>query len=160
MRSSCFRGLALALAVTVTACYSYIPSEPAAVPPGERVRVYVTRETLTRLGEIPVRDGGPVLNGTLVRAEPANLVVRLPVATRQTGFNMEVLGQDVFIPSDQVLQIERREMNGPMTALLTVAGTAALAGVVVMIISGARGGEPRPGGGDVVLAPRGGGSVR
>jgi hypothetical protein len=160
-RSPWSRGLALALAVSVTGCYSYIPSEPAAVPPGERVRVYVTREALAGLGEIPVQSGGPVLNGTLVRAEPANLVVRLPVATRQTGFNIEVLGQDVFIPSDQVLQLERREMNGPMTALLTVGGTAAIAGLVVMIISGARGGEQRPpGDGGVELVPRGVGAVR
>jgi hypothetical protein len=118
------------------------------------VRVFVTREALLSLGELPVQ-GGPILNGTLVRAEPANLVLRLPVATRQTGFNMEVLGQDVFIPSDQVLQIERREMNSGMTALLTVAGTAALAGMVVMIISGARAGETPPTGGDVELSPRG-----
>ena len=147
------------MAVSVTGCYSYIPSEAAAVPPGERVRVYVTREALVRLGDIPV-NGGPVLNGTLVRAEPANLVVRLPVATRQTGFNMQVLGQDVFIPNDQVLQLERREMNGPMTALLTVAGTAAIAGLVVMIISGARSGEPPAGGDGVELSPRGVGAVR
>jgi hypothetical protein len=147
------------MAVTGTGCYSYIPSEPAAVPPGERVRVYVTREALVRLGDIPV-NGGAVLNGTLVRAEPANLVVRLPVATRQTGFNMEVLGQDVFIPNDQVLQLERREMNGPLTALLTVAGTAAIAGLVVMIISGARSGESPPDGGGVELSPRGVGAVR
>src|SRR5688572_16318818 len=147
------------MAASVTGCYSYIPSEAAAVPPGERVRVYVTREALVRLGDIPV-NGGPVLNGTLVRAEPANLVVRLPVATRQTGFNMEVLGQDVFIPNDQVLQLERREMNGPMTALLTVAGSAAMAGLVVMIMSGARSGEQPPGGSDVELSPRGVGAVR
>ena len=159
MRSMGFRGLALALAVSVTGCYSYIPSEPAAVPPGQRVRVFVTREALARLGEFPIQEG-PILNGTLVRAEPANLVLRLPVATRQTGFNMEVLGQDVFIPNEQVLQIERREVNRPLTGLMTVAGTLAITGLVVMIISGARQGEKNPGGGDVELGPSGHRSVR
>jgi hypothetical protein len=148
------RGLALAMAVSVSGCYRYIPSEAAAVPPGQRVRVFITREALLSLGELPVQSG-PVLNGTLVRTDPANLVLRLPVATRQTGFNMEVLGQDVFIPSDQVLQIERREMNSGMTALMTVAGTAALAGMVVAIMTGARAGETPPPGDGVELSPRG-----
>ena len=148
------RAIALAMAVSVSGCYSYIPTEAAAVPPGQRVRVFVTPAALARLGDFPVQEG-PVLDGTLVRAEPQNLVLRLPVARRQTGFNMEVLGQDVFIPSDQVLQIERREVNRPLTALLTVAGTAAMAGLVIMIMTGARQGE-RPAGGDgVELSPRG-----
>jgi hypothetical protein len=147
------------MAASVTGCYSYIPSEPAAVAPGERVRVFVTQQALASLGELPVPEGS-VLNGTLVRAEPANLVLRLPVATRQTGFNMEVLGQDVFIPSDQVLQLERREVNGAMTALLTVAGTAAIAGLIAMIISGARSGETPETPGDVELGPRAVGAVR
>ena len=158
-RSLWARALALAMAVSVTGCYSYIPSEPATVPPGERVRVFVTPAALSRLGDFPVQEG-PVLNGTMVRAEPANLVLRLPVARRQTGFNMEVLGQDVFIPSDQVLQLERREVNRPLTALLTVGGTAAIAGLVVMIMTGARQGERPAGGGDVELSPRGFGAVR
>jgi hypothetical protein len=153
-RSFLTRGLALAMAATVCAsgCYSYIPTEPAAVPAGQRVRVIVSRAALSQLGDLPV-DNTTVLNGTLVRAEPANLVLRLPVTTRQTGFNMEVLGQDVFIPSNEVLQVERREVNRPMTALLTIAGTGAVAALVVMIMTGARQGEPQPGGGGVELRP-------
>lgn len=143
------------MAVSLTGCFNYIPSEPAAVPPGQRVRVYVTREALTRLGDLPVDNNGSVLNGTLVRAEPASLVVRLPVTTRRAGFNMEVLGQDVFIPRDQILQLERREINKPLTVILTTAGTAALAGMVVLIMTGARQGEqqPIPPGGELRPAP-------
>lgn len=135
------------LAAGAAGCYSYIPSEPGVVPPGQQVRVFITQEELSRLAELPVQQGTS-LSGTLIRAETQNVVVRLPVARRQTGFNMEVLGQDVFIPRDQILQLERRELNRPMTVLLTVGAGAALAGVVVAIISNARNGElPPPSGG-------------
>ena len=145
------------LAAGAPGCYSYIPAEAGVTPPGEQVRVYVTQEALTRMGELPI-DQSSVLNGVLIRTESTNLVVRLPVARRQTGFNMEILGQDVFIPRDQVLQLQRRRMNRGMTGLLTVAGTAALAGLVVMIISDARQGEQHPTSGDSELSPRSGGA--
>jgi hypothetical protein len=150
IKSAWTRSVALATLISSAGCYRYIPSEPAAVPPGERVRVFVTREALIRLGDLPVVEGS-VLNGTLIRTEPTSIVLRLPVATRQTGFSMEVLGQDVFIPTDQVLQVERREVNRPITALLAVGATGLLAGLVVMIIGEAIQGEQHPSSGDVEL---------
>jgi hypothetical protein len=149
IRSRWIRGIAVAGLVSLGGCYRYIPSEPAAVPPGQRVRVFVTREALLQLGDFPV--SGSSLDGTLIRAEPANLVLRLPVATRQTGFSMEVLGQDVFLPREQVLQIERREMNRPVTVALVAGGTAALTGLVLAIIQNAVQGEQHPGSTDVEL---------
>ncbi|MSR35720.1 MAG: hypothetical protein EXR95_03605 [Gemmatimonadetes bacterium] len=150
IESAWTRGVAMATLLSMAGCYRYIPSEPAAVAPGQRVRVFVTREALVGLGDLPMPEGS-ALNGTLVRAEPARLVLRLPVATRQTGFSVEVLGQDVFIPTEQVLQVERREVNRPFTALLAVGATGLLAGLVVLIIGEAIQGEQHPGSGDVEL---------
>jgi hypothetical protein len=149
-RSGWTRGIALATLVGFAGCYRYTPAEPAAVPPGQRVRVFVTREALTGLGDFAVGEGAK-LDGTLIRAEPSRLVLRLPVATRQSGFRMEVLGQDVFLPREQVIEVELREVNKPITALMVVAGTAALTGLVITIIQNAVQGEQHPPSEDVEL---------
>ncbi len=147
------RAVALASAIAMGGCYRYVPAEMGAVPPGQGVRLYVTRQALDGLSEIPVQES-PILTGTLIRAEPASLLVRLPVAARQQGFSTQVLGQDVFIARDQVIQIERRELNRMTTGLATVGGTALITGVAVLIMSAARQGELLPGSTDVELAPR------
>ena len=146
------QALTAAMAVSASGCFRYIPTELAGARSGEQVRLYVSRAELASLGDLVVGDGA--INGTFVRREATNLVVRLPVTVRETGLNTQVLGQDVFIPNDQVLQFERREVNRPMTAVLTVAGSAAMAGLVFLIIGGARSSEHVPEEGPVELIAR------
>jgi hypothetical protein len=146
------QAVALVLAAGASGCYRYVPSQLGTVPPGQQVRVYVTQEALAKLTDLPATESTS-LSGVLIRTEAQNVVVRLPVARRQSGFSMEVLGQDVFIPRDQILQIERRELNKPMTVVATVGASAALAGAVVLIIDNASNGELLPGSGGGELHP-------
>lgn len=148
------RVVALVTAASVSGCYRYVPAEAAAVPPGEQVRLFVTRAALAPLNDLPVDAASPVLAGTLIRSEPASVVLRVPVTARQQGFGVQVLGQDVIIARDQIVQMERRELNGLATGALTIGGTALLTGAVIMIIQGARQGDLLPGSSDVELAPR------
>jgi hypothetical protein len=134
-----WRTLGAAGAALLSGCFSYIPAEPGSVREGQQVRVYLGRDALDGLVELPTQ--APFVTGTLMRSDPDRFLLRVPVAARQRGFMVESLGQDVFIRTDQVVQLERREVNRLGTGLLTLGGTAVVGAVIYMIIDGALFGE-------------------
>jgi hypothetical protein len=145
---------ALVLLVT-TGCYSYVPVEFDTVPVGEGVRVYLSREGVTRLREL----GGdqipgaaadqPVVQGTLTRRTAADFSVLVPVTSRQVGFLQNELGQQVTLPVADAVAVQLRKVSGVRTGLALAGSTAGIAYVIVSIIKGARapqeGEEPPPG---------------
>jgi hypothetical protein len=138
-----WRNLGVAIAIFLPGCFSYVPAEPGIVPEGQQVRVYLGRDALDDLGDLAdVR--APFVTGTLMRRDPDRFLLRIPITARQRGFMVESLGQDVFIRTDQVVLLERREVNRVGTGLLTVGGTAVVGGMIFMIIDGALNGERPP----------------
>lgn len=137
-------GVALAAVIScLTACYHYVPMELGAVPEGEAVRVYLTREGIEALPALPA-EGDPILSGTLVRRAADHVLLRVPVAEQRAGFHTTRIGQNVRIPATQVVQLERRQLDPVGTGLL-VAGTAAsAAAVILLIMSDARRGTDAP----------------
>lgn len=137
---------ALALSMA-TGCFNYVPTEIGAVPPGESVRLF-----LTRAGVDAVNEGGneealstvfePVLSGEFVRRTGDDLFVRVPTVRRQVGFHTAQLGQDLRIPASEVVQIERQELSRARTGLLVGATAAAITGLIVFILNDAR--QPDP----------------
>jgi len=125
-------------ALLASGCFSYVPAEFQAVPPGENVRVYLSRQGLLDLPALP--ENGPYIAGRLLRQEPDQLVVRMPVARRQVGFYSEQVGQEIAIRTSDIVQFERRRIDKTGTVLL-VAGTAAAAAGVVLLIVEAWGNE-------------------
>ena len=136
--------LAAALALsTATGCFNYVPTEMAAVPPGESVRLF-----LTRAGVNAVNEGGaeealsvvsePVLSGEFVRRAGDDLFLRVPTVRRQIGFHSTQLGQDVRVPAGEIVQIERREFSKAKTGLLVGGAAAVITGLVVFILNDAR----------------------
>ena len=133
---------ALVLATT-TGCFNYVPTEIGAVPPGESVRLF-----LTRAGVEAVNQGGteealstvfePVLAGEFVRRTGADLYVRVPTVRRQVGFHSAQLGQDIRVPAGEIVQIERQELSKAKTGLLIGGATAAITGLIVFILNDAR----------------------
>jgi hypothetical protein len=120
-------------------CFSYIPTQPDAIPDGQDVRLYVNRSVVESIGEV-VTMTEPVVRGRVMRRENNELFVRVPLATRQEGFHSAEIGQDVRIPLSEVIAIERREFNRFGTGAL-VAGTVAGAAVVLFVIMEAFGSE-------------------
>ena len=128
---------------TTTGCFNYVTAEIAAVPPGESVRLY-----LTRAGVDAVNEGGaeealsfvsePVLSGEFVRRTGDDLFLRVPTVRRQIGFHTSQLGQDIRIPASEIVQIERQELSRSKTGLLVGATTAAITGLIVFILNDAR----------------------
>lgn len=140
--------LATALVLsTTTGCFNYVPTEMGAVPPGESVRVY-----LTRAGVDAVNEGGaeealtmvsePVLSGEFVRRTGDDLFVRVPTVRRQVGFHTAQLGQDIRVPAGEIVQIERQEFSRAKTGLLVGGTAAAITGLIVFILNDAR--QPDP----------------
>lgn len=126
------------LAVTAlasSACYAYVPVETEATPPGEEVRVLVTRQGAAEFSEVAPVDGPvPDLRGRVVGHEGGDLLLAVEVASRQVGFRTIGLEQTVRIPMGEILSIERRVLNKPLTAAVVggvaVAGTALLLGII------------------------------
>lgn len=126
-----------------TGCFNYVPAEIGAVPPGESVRLY-----LTRAGVDAVNEGGaeealsfvsePVLSGEFVRRTGDDLFLRVPTVRRQIGFHTSQLGQDIRIPASEIVQIERQELSKARTGLLVGGATAAITGLIVFILNDAR----------------------
>ena len=111
-------------------CYSYVPTEFAAVPEGQDIQVRLTRQGLADVPEI-ADDVGYAVKGRLVRVEGDVVVVRVPLA-RPPGPPMSggSVGRDIAIPLRGVDQVERREFSRTRTALAVLGGVAAILGVV------------------------------
>jgi hypothetical protein len=110
-----------------------------AVPPGDAVRVYVSRAAMLDLEEA-LPDTGPIVSGKVSRREADQLFLRVPVGARQVGFHSAQIDQEVPIPMREITQMERREFNRAGTGAL-IAGTAGAAAVVIFLIMDAYG-EP------------------
>jgi hypothetical protein len=145
---------ALILLVT-TGCYSYVPAEFDTVPVGQGVRVFLSREGVTRLRElggdqIPGASGDqPMVQGTLTRRTASDFSVLIPVASRQVGFLQNELGQQVTLPVADAVAVQLRKVSHVKTGLALASSTAGIAVLIVSIIKGARapqgGEEPPPG---------------
>ena len=136
----------LAAALTLSAatgCFSYVPTELGVVPPGESVRLYLTRAGLDAVNEGGIEEAlstvsEPVLSGEFVRRSEGDLFLRVPTVRRQIGFHSAQLGQDVRVPAGEIVQIERRQLNKAGTGLLIGSTAAAITGLVVFILNDAR----------------------
>jgi len=128
---------------TTTGCFNYVPTEIGAVPPGESVRLFLTRAGVDAINEAGNEDAlntlfEPVLSGEFVRRTDADLYVRIPTVRRQVGFHSSQLGQDIRVPTGEIVQIERQELSRAKTGAL-VGGTAAvITGLIVFILNDAR----------------------
>jgi hypothetical protein len=126
-------GMALTLVLLSTSgCFRYIPVELETLPPGENVRVYVSRSVIQQLQEVGDFTD-PVVRGRIVRRNDEELFVWVPIGARQVGFHSTELGQDVRIPLTEIVQLERREIDRIGTGAL-VAGGIGTAAVVLFVI--------------------------
>lgn len=125
--------MALAFVVlNASGCFKYIPTELEALPPEQNVRVYVSRSVVENLQEVTEFDE-PIVRGRFVRHDEDEIFLWVPVGARQVGFHNTQLGQDVRIPLDGVVQLERREVDRLGTGAL-VAGGIGTAAVVLFVI--------------------------
>ena len=149
-RTSRWKGLALiALALSSTGCFRYVPAQIETIPPGQAVRVLMTRQGAAELAEISeVAAAAPIVDGTVVSVEGQELLLRVPVGRRQDGFVSANLDQTIRVPTGEIVSFERREFD-PLASVFVVGGAAGLvAGLVAAIVTARKGEEPDPDGPD------------
>jgi hypothetical protein len=123
-------------------CFSYVQVPLDTVPVGEDIRVYVSRQALQELPEMP-EGNSPILTGKLIRRENERLFISVPFAQRQEGFFISQIGQEVGVRTGEIVQLEIRKLDHAKTGLF-VAGTAAAAAAVVYTIMEAAGRSDNP----------------
>ena len=122
------------LVLVFAGCIKYVPTDFAAVPVGEDLRLVVNRERVVDLSELPAQDNPvPILQGTLIRREDASLVMRIPTGIREDGFHTMTMGQSIRVPADAIISAELKVLDGPKTAGV-LAGT--VAGAVLLLFLG------------------------
>lgn len=117
-------------------CFSYVTAPVDTVPVGEEVRVFVSRQALQELPDLPNGDT-PILAGKLTRRDNERLFISVPVARRQEGFFVSQIGQEVGVRSSEIVQLEMRKLNRTNTALFVGGIGIAAAGVVYAIMEAA-----------------------
>ena len=90
-----------------------------------------------------LRDGAPV-RGTVAGTDNGNLLLNVPVAERQIGSATQSIEQRIRVPLGEIVSFERRELNGPATALTIGAGAVAIAGLLFVITEARKGDNPEP----------------
>jgi hypothetical protein len=84
----------------------------------------------------------PIVSGQLVQRETGGLMLRVSEGT--TGFSGPSIGQDVRVPSGEILQLERRRIDPLRTAIATAGVAAGVTVMVIAIMSDAFGGDTPP----------------
>jgi hypothetical protein len=129
--------------VLLSGCFTYVPTEWDAVPPGERVRVHLTRQGLADLPDGPYGQTlSGALSGTLMDAEAGQLLVRIPLGVRQEALVTRSLGQDVTIATGEVVLLERRTFDSARTGFAVAGGIAGV--VAAILVFGAVQNSPDP----------------
>lgn len=129
--------------LVLSGCYTYTPTDASIAPPGEEVRVLVTRAGQSELAAI-VGDNGAAgtIVGVIQSVEDDDLLMSVEVGQRQEGIRRIDMVQTIRVPRGEIISMERREVNRVGTGLM-IAGAAALGvGVVFGIIEAFGTGEP------------------
>lgn len=139
--------LGLLLAVT-GGCYRYVPSDVELAPPGDDVRILVTRQGASQLNEVaPGAAATGMVSGKLERVEGDDLLLSVPVGERREGFMTIDMTQTIRVPRGEILNLESKEFDTAGTALVVAAAAAIGTGIVFGIIEGF-GNTPPPDEGD------------
>lgn len=144
---------ALVAAAALSGCYTYVPATLETVPANREVRAYLTRRGLEALPP-DVAGGRSSVTGIIVRREGDTLLLRAPVESGGEAFYRREVGQNVAVPIDEIIEIERRELHAFRTGLALAAAAGAATGAVLLIMDAS--GSPGPGppeGPDLIRIP-------
>jgi hypothetical protein len=141
------RAAVLAAAAFLSGCYSYAPAQLTAVPAGEDVRI-----TLTRRGQLELSERSSsideVVQGTFLGQTGDEVLISVPLATRQEGFFRSDITQELPIPAREIVAIDLRRFDAGKTALF-VGGIAGGSALVVGLIIAASADPVGPGDGGI-----------
>lgn len=127
-------GLATIIVLGLSGCFKYIPTQLEAAPPGEEVRLLMTRQGGVELSQVTGIDlSSPVIRGEVSGRDETELLLNVPVGRRREGFHTMQLNQTIRVPFEEIVRVDRREFSAVNTGLLVV-GSAAASAVLVQVI--------------------------
>lgn len=136
-------------------CYTYVPINAETVAPPLRVRAYLSPEAAERVA--PVVGGvHSAVDGRLVEAAGRSFYLEVTSAYVQQGMRTETLSQRLLLAPEDIVSLQRRELDRTRTYLLAGAGAAAVGALIYTAVSGEAGGsttQPPSGGGSEVRNP-------
>ena len=89
--------------------------------------MHLTQEGLDDLAEFAP---GLTMDGTLVRADGDQVILRVSVVDQTVGIMTRSLGQDLTIPAGRITRLEQRELDRRRTWLTAGVGAAAVAAML------------------------------
>ena len=129
-------GVALLTVVCLSACHVYIPTELQVVPQGQEVRLYLTRAAAASLPEeVPVNEA-LYLGGRLESQAADSVILGIRMGQATPGLVGQDLRQMVKVGTGQIVDVRRRELSKPRTAL-AIGGGALAAALIIGLIFGA-----------------------
>lgn len=126
------------------ACYKYLPAQIDPAPPvGQDVRLVVTRDGASELELVSALSNSvvPQIEGKLESTEAASFMIRVRQRNdeAQPGFGNNI-GQIVRVPTSQIIGVELRELDVPMT-MFAVGGVVAGGTILLLKIIDAVGSD-------------------
>ncbi len=123
------RSLLLVIPLFAAGCHTYRPGTVPDLNAGDRVRTLLTPNQHEDLQEY-LLGGDRLVEGTVVEATPAELLLEVPIITVAEGIRVESYSQRLRIPVDGVADLEMRLLDWRRSsALAAVIGAAA--GVII-----------------------------
>jgi hypothetical protein len=141
------RRLAPLLLLSLSACYSYAPMQPASVTPGTSVRARVSATAAERIGPLIGVSDARLLTGKFTGTDAAGFLIEVPTTT-QVGpaGSLQSLAQRISIPRGDLLEMETRTLHRGRTAAVVGAVAAIGVATAVNVLRGERGSDRPPGG--------------
>ena len=144
--TAALRAALLALALLSSACYSYLPLEPAQLQPGASVRMRISAAEAERVEPLLGRTDARLLTGRLISHSPDAFLVEVPTTSQVSPG--QALHQRIAIPRSSLLEVEGRTLNRTRTTLATGAATVGIVAILLKsrVIGPGKSGPPGGGG--------------
>ena len=131
----------LFLPLLLGGCHAYAPSSLTQLHPGDRVRTLLTQEQFEEFEE-HLFGGDRLIEGTVVEADPAGMLLEVPVVTVTEGIRVESFSQRLRIPAPGMADVEIRSLARGRTYALAGAIGVVLGAIVWDQLRGSRRGDP------------------
>lgn len=138
--------ITLFLPLLAVGCHAYAASSLGEVRSGDRVRALLTQDQFDEFEEY-LLGGDRRVEGTVVEADTAGMLVEVPVVTVERGIRLDSYHQRLRIPAPGIADLELQSLDRLRTWSLVGVAAAGLGVVVADQVLGRsrRKGDPTPG---------------
>ncbi len=130
---------AAAAVVLTSGCYSYAPVSLESVSPGQEIRARISAQGSDRIRE-QLQTESREIEGEVLSRENGQVLLNVTAALRQVGFRFEPLQQRVLLTEDELLELERKELDRRKTYFVAAGVGVAVGTALFVVLEGRAGG--------------------